>query len=52
MDAAEAARRAISSFKKGKLITVPDPLLKLATFLVRFVPRAAVGPIAARIFRP
>jgi short-subunit dehydrogenase len=52
MDAGKAARKAVSSFKRGKLISVPEPFLKLALFLVRLVPRASVGPFASRIFRP
>jgi short-subunit dehydrogenase len=52
MDPAKAARKAVASFKKGKLLTVPEPILKLALFLVRFVPRAAVAPLASRIFEP
>jgi short-subunit dehydrogenase len=52
LDPARSARRAISSFKNGRLVSVPGMLYKVILFLARITSRRFGVWLAARIMRP
>ena len=52
IDADRAAREALKLIHGDHVLAVPGPLNRLAVFLGRFLPRAAVRATAARILHP
>jgi short-subunit dehydrogenase len=46
------AKKAIKSFKKKKLVSVPGVLNKSTVFLLRFLPRKLIARISEKLYRP
>ena len=52
MDPARAARKALASFKRGKLVAIPGPLYRMVAVLLKLAPRRLVSWAVERIWAP
>jgi len=52
MEAQAAARKAIRTFKKGRVLIIIGPVYKIMHFIIRFFPRKWVVYVAGKIYKP